>query len=136
MEGSIMLEKIKKIFTGSDKEKSDIVEDEFYDVTSEDAFKELGADGNKMVLLEPKAFSESQAIADHLKSRRSVVVNFKRVTPEQAKRIVDFLSGTVYAIGGDLQKLGNGIFLCTPRNVPVEGKMTENDDNEFVDIKL
>ncbi|MFA5602208.1 MAG: cell division protein SepF [Bacilli bacterium] len=131
-----MLEKIKKIFTGSDKEKSDIVEDEFYDVTSEDAFKELGADGNKMVLLEPKAFSESQAIADHLKSRRSVVVNFKRVTPEQAKRIVDFLSGTVYAIGGDLQKLGNGIFLCTPRNVPVEGKMTENDDNEFVDIKL
>jgi FtsZ-interacting cell division protein YlmF len=129
-----MIEKIKKIFLG--KEKPDTIEDEYYNVTTEDAFKELGPNGNKMVLLEPKAFSESQAIADHLKSRRAVVVNFKRVTPEQAKRIVDFLSGTVYAIGGDLQKLGNGIFLCTPRNVPVEGKMSENDDKEFSDIEL
>ena len=55
----------------------------------------------------------------------SVVVNLKRVTPEQAKRIVDFLSGTLYAIGGELQKLGNGIFLCTPNNIMVEGKMSE-----------
>ena len=44
---------------------------------------------------------------------------------EIAKRIVDFLSGSVYAINGDLQKLGNGIFLCTPNNVPVEGKISD-----------
>ena len=47
-------------------------------------------------------------------------VNLKRVTPDQAKRIVDFLYGTIYAIGGDIQKLGGGIFLCTPNNVNVE----------------
>ena len=51
----------------------------------------------------------------------------KRVTPEQAKRIVDFLSGTLYAIGGDLQKLGGGIFLCTPNNVNVEGKISDGE---------
>ena len=51
----------------------------------------------------------------------------KRVTPDQAKRIVDFLSGTVYAIGGDLQKIGGGIFLCTPKNVDVEGSITEEE---------
>ena len=81
----------------------------------------------KMILLEPRAFSESQQIADHLKKRNTVVVNMKRVTSEQAKRIIDFLSGTVYAIGGDLQKIGVGIFLCTPKNVNVEGTISDED---------
>jgi len=82
----------------------------------------------KMILLEPRAFSESQQIADHLKRRNTVLVNMKRVTAEQAKRIIDFLSGTVYAIGGDLQKVGVGIFLCTPKNVNVEGTISEEND--------
>ena len=68
----------------------------------------------------------SKQIADYLKERNAVVVNLKRVTPDQAKRIVDFLSGTLYAIGGDLQKLGGGIFLCTPNNVNVEGKISDD----------
>ena len=84
----------------------------------------------KMILLEPRAFSESQQIADHLKKRNTVVVNMKRVTSEQAKRIIDFLSGTVYAIGGDLQKIGVGIFLCTPKNVNVEGSISDEDNNK------
>ena len=82
---------------------------------------------NKMILLEPRAYSESQQIADYLKANSSVVVNLKRVTPDQAKRIVDFLSGTLYAIEGDLQKLGGGIFLCTPKSINVEGSIS--DDN-------
>ena len=82
----------------------------------------------KMILLEPRAFSESQQIADHLKKRNTVVVNMKRVTPDQAKRIIDFLSGTVYALGGDLQKVGAGIFLCTPKDVDVEGAITDDEE--------
>jgi len=80
-----------------------------------------------MILFEPRAYSESQQIANYLKSNNAVIVNLKRVTPDQAKRIVDFLSGTLYAIEGGLEKLGGGIFLCTPKDVPVEGKIT--DDN-------
>ena len=88
----------------------------------------LGEGGSgKMMLLEPRAFSESQQIADYLKKQTAVVVNMKRVTPELARRIVDFLSGTLYAIGGDMQKLGGGIFLCTPSSVKVEGKISESD---------
>lgn len=83
-----------------------------------------------MMLLEPRAYSESQQIADYLKNRSAVVVNLKRVTPDQAKRIVDFLYGTIYAIGGDLQKLGGGIFLCTPNNVNVEGKISDDGANK------
>ena len=89
---------------------------------------ELGAvkKDNTMILLEPRAYSESQQIADYLKANSSVVVNLRRVTPDQAKRIVDFLSGTIYAICGDLQKVGGGIFLCTPNTVNVEGKITDD----------
>ena len=79
-----------------------------------------------VILLEPRAYSESQQIADYLKKKSSVIVNLKRVTPDQAKRIVDFLSGTLYAIEGDLQKLGGGIFLCTPHGMNVEGKITDD----------
>lgn len=105
--------------------------DEYYDLKPEEALAEN--DGNaKMILLEPRAYSESQQIADHLKMRNTVVVNLKRVTSDQAKRIIDFLAGTIYAIGGDLQKIGGGIFLCTPNNINVQGKITEETDGKDI----
>ena len=62
-------------------------------------------------------------------NEQSVLVNFKRIEADQAKRIVDFLAGTTYAIGGDVQKVGEGIFLCTPANVDVEGVLeTANEE--------
>ena len=102
--------------------------DEYYDMTREDAFSEEG--GAKMILLEPRAYSEAQQIADHLKKRNTVVVNLKRVTGDQAKRIMDFLSGTIYAIKGDIQKIGGGIFLCTPNNINVQGKITDDTEKD------
>ena len=115
---------------GKGEEIETISEDEFYTMSAQEAYKDNSSEGNKMILLEPRAYSESQQIADHLKKRNTVVVNLKRVTPEQAKRIVDFLSGTLYAIGGDLQKLGSGIFLCTPKNINVQGKMTDEEEKK------
>jgi cell division inhibitor SepF len=120
-------DKIKKIFGNDEDEKEpNKMEDEYYE--TKDGFKETSMTGNKMMLLEPRAYSESQQIADYLKNRNAVVVNLKRVTPDQAKRIVDFLTGTLYAIGGSLQKLGGGIFLCTPNNINVEGKISNETD--------
>lgn len=80
---------------------------------------------SKMVLLEPRMYAEAQDIADHLKNHRAVVVNLQRINKDQAKRIVDFLSGTVYAIGGDIQRVGTDIFLCTPDNIEVSGNITD-----------
>ena len=125
---------------GNDSKASEVSEDTYYSLGIDEAYKDANGEGNKMILLEPRAYSESQQIADHLKKRNTVVVNLKRVTNEQAKRIVDFLSGTLYAIGGNLQKLGPGIFLCTPKNINVQGKIetdeekmkkTKNDDIEL-----
>lgn len=80
---------------------------------------------SKVVLIEPRVYAEAQDIADQLKNRKAVVVNLQRIEKDQAKRIVDFLSGTVYAIGGDIQKIGTDIFLCTPDNVEVSGNISQ-----------
>ena len=110
--------KIKEIISDEDSN-----EDSYY--TAEAVSVPNGT--GKMILCEPRAFSESQQIADHLKKRNTVVVNMKRVTSDHAKRIIDLLRGQVYAIGGDLQKIGIGIFLCTPKNVNVEGSISDED---------
>jgi len=79
----------------------------------------------RVVLNEPRSYDEAQEIADHLRSRRSVVVNLQRVRSDHAVRIVDFLSGTVYALNGQISKLGANIFLCTPDTVEIQGTITE-----------
>lgn len=119
---------IKKIFEADEEEDNRFngSEDEFYTPDSEP----VENSNNKMILLEPRAYSESQQIADHLKNRNSVVVNLKRVTSDQAKRIIDFLSGCIYAIGGTMQKIGVGIYLCTPKNVNVQGKISEDNKEQ------
>ncbi|PKG22116.1 cell division protein SepF [Niallia nealsonii] len=80
---------------------------------------------SKVFLVEPRVYAEAQDIADQLKNRRAVVVNLQRIEKDQGKRIIDFLSGTVYAIGGDIQKVGTDIFLCTPDNVEVSGNISQ-----------
>lgn len=130
-----MKDKLKGFFGTTDSDDSvenATGEDAYYTTSKEEFHEQNGIAGSKMMLLEPRAYSESQQIADYLKNRSAVVVNLKRVTPDQAKRIVDFLYGTIYAINGSIQKLGGGIFLCTPNNVNVEGKISEevNDSNK------
>lgn len=79
----------------------------------------------RLVLFEPRSYDDSQEIADNLKSHRPVVVNLQLVRRDQAMRIVDFLSGTVYALGGSIQKVGPHIFICAPANVDIQGSITE-----------
>ncbi|NLC48208.1 MAG: cell division protein SepF [Tenericutes bacterium] len=85
---------------------------------------------NKTILVEPRAFSEAQQIADYLKGKNQVVVNFKRVTSDVSKRIMDFLNGIVYAIDGTMQKLGPGIILCAPKGFEIEGNISDDDNKK------
>lgn len=119
-------DKFKDFFKKEDEDDKD-VESSYYE-DSKDSLKEAEKTGNKMILMEPRSFSETQAIADHLKKRNSVVVNLKRVTSPQAKRIIDFLGGCIYAIGGNMEKIGVGIYLCTPKNVNVQGQITDESE--------
>ena len=85
---------------------------------------------NKTILVEPRAFSEAQQIADYLKGNNQVVVNFKRVTSDVSKRIMDFLNGIVYAIEGKMEKLGPGIVICAPKGFEIEGNISEEESKK------
>lgn len=125
---------IKNIFDGEGQtEVFRDDESQFYEVDTKDLEAMSDKNGGaKMILLEPRAFSESQQIADHLKKRNTVVINLRRVTSDQAKRIIDFVSGAVYALKGHIEKIGSGIFLCTPNNVNIQGKITSDKDSKEV----
>lgn len=73
----------------------------------------------KVIVVEPYSFDDAQQIADHLKNRKPVVINFEATDKETAKRMVDFVSGTTYALNGNIQKIGNHIFFCVPSNVDI-----------------
>ena len=91
---------------------------------------------SKLILSEPRVFADAQDIADHIKNRRAVVVNLQRIDKNHARRIVDFLSGTVYALGGEIQKVGTNIILCTPDNVEVTGNISDMfTEQEFDDTR-
>lgn len=80
----------------------------------------------RVIMSEPRNYEDTQDIADHLRSRRSVVVNLHKARQDQAVRIVDFLSGTVYALNGTITKVGPNIFLCTPDNVDILGAISDS----------
>ncbi|HPF43702.1 MAG TPA: cell division protein SepF [Syntrophomonadaceae bacterium] len=73
----------------------------------------------KVVVCEPENFDEAQALADHLKNRRQVILNLENTPPDACQRIVDFISGTTYALEGNSQQVGKTIFIFTPSNVEI-----------------
>lgn len=87
----------------------------------------------KVMVVEPFTFDDAQHVADHLKNRKPVVVNFENTDKEVAKRMIDFISGTTYALGGSIQKVGNNIFLCAPNNVDISySPQEEGIDKAFM----
>ncbi len=73
----------------------------------------------RVVVIQPETFEEARDITNHLKSRKPIVVNLESVDKNVARRIIDFLSGAVYALDGDIQKVSNGIFIIAPSNVDI-----------------
>lgn len=94
-----------------------------------DVIKSLNKD-SQLVLFEPRAYSETQDIADYLKQKRATVVNLHRLDKGQAKRVIDFLTGVIYAIEGDIQQIGPMIFLCAPKNIGVSGNITMDEEEK------
>lgn len=121
--------KLKEMLGDTDSDIEEVEESYSIDRGKKEKTKEI-MNGSQVVLVEPRAYSESQTIADNLKSKVTVVVNLKRVTANQAKRIIDFLTGTLYAIGGEMQKIGPGIYLCTPKDVEVQGSISDDDKSK------
>jgi cell division inhibitor SepF len=79
----------------------------------------VSAANMKMHIVEPRSFTEAQAIADKFKQGTPVIMNMASTTPELAKRLLDFASGLTYGLDGGLQKVSDRVFMLTPHNVDV-----------------
>ena len=80
------------------------------------------AQGNvkiRVIVIEPKNFDDAQQVANNLREKKPVVINFENTDAEDARRIIDFISGTTYALNGEIRKVGHNVFLCAPSNVNV-----------------
>ena len=75
----------------------------------------------KVVVYTPNSFDNAREIADHLKAKKPVVINLENVETSVARRIIDFLTGAVYAVDGSIQKIADRIFLIAPYNVGIMG---------------
>lgn len=79
----------------------------------------------KVVIMQPETFDDARDVCDHLKNKKPVIVNLEHLTKETAQRVIDFLSGSVYAVDGEIQKVSTGIFMIAPSNVEVMGDFKE-----------
>ena len=83
-------------------------------------------ENSKIALFEPKVYSDSRAIASQILGGEAVIVNFTQIDEAQAKRILDFLGGVVYAVNGEIERIGQSIFLVTPDTFEISGTLTDN----------
>ena len=81
----------------------------------------------KMVISQPTTFEQSDEICGFLKEKKSVIVNLEYVNKDGARRIVDFISGGVYALDGYIQKVSNSIFLVAPSNYEITNEMAREE---------
>jgi FtsZ-interacting cell division protein YlmF len=87
----------------------------------------------KIVMVEPRAFDDSDKLVDNLKSRKPVIINFEKVEHEVAKQIYFFLNGATYALSGKVEKITNNIFVFLPENVEVTTPAEREEGGGFGD---
>ncbi len=88
----------------------------------------------QVVVLEPVSFDDSQKVADFLRGSRPVIINFEGTDNLVAKRMTDFVSGTIYALNGSMKKIGRNILVCAPRNVKIDADMPVPEEGQSDNI--
>lgn len=136
-----VMQNLKNLFIGSDETVDDY--ESFYgrdDVSSEDIrdrrnreVKIAATTTLQIVLARPTDFSEVKAIGDDLNDQKTVLLNLETVRSEDAKRILDFLSGVAYANGADIKMMAQKTFAIMPKNVGFSGVdlMSELENNGY-----
>ena len=78
----------------------------------------------KIMVFDPSVFSDVKNIGKMILNGRGVIGNFRKMDENQIHRVIDFLSGLIFAVNGDMQRIGEKIFLCTPKNFKIEGDLS------------
>ncbi|MDF2883442.1 MAG: sepF [Clostridiaceae bacterium] len=77
----------------------------------------------KVLIVKPSTYEEAAEICDELKNRKIVVVNTTKLENRIAQRLLDFVSGASYALGGSLEEVESGIYVVTPSNIEVSNEL-------------
>ncbi len=85
-----------------------------------------------VVIYEPIEFEEAPLIVDNLKNRKPVIINLEKLDQELARKIFDFLNGSIYALDGQIQKVSKGIFILAPNNIDISGNFNEELNNKGI----
>ena len=99
-------------------------EERHYKVVNNHATTQL-----KVVLVKPERFENASEIADHLKDKRTVVLNLESTNKDIARRLIDFLSGVAYAGEGKIKKVAANTYIITPYHVDIEGDLIDELEN-------
>lgn len=94
-------------------------------VVSMNAPSEPRTASSKIAIYQPRVYSDAKVVAKQLLNNKAVIVNFNNINDEQSKRIVDFLTGSIYALNGEIKRVGDKIFLCTPPKFEIDGSIPE-----------
>jgi len=94
--------------------------------TSSTTTKSASDKSLKIAIKEPRVYSEAMDIGKVLMADDAVLINFHLMEEHSAARCVDFFTGIVYAIDGDIQRVGNQIFLCTPASIQIDGNQARS----------
>lgn len=86
----------------------------------------------QVVLVQPERFEDASSIADHLNSKRTVVLNLESTNKDVSRRLVDFLSGVAYANNGQIKRVANSTFIITPYNVGIMGDLLDELESSGV----
>ena len=86
----------------------------------------------QVILVKPERFEDARTIADHLNSKRTVVLNLESTNKDVSRRLIDFLSGVAYANHGQIKRVANSTFIITPYNVAIEGDLLDELENSGV----
>ena len=81
----------------------------------------------KVIISQPSTFEQSEEICEHLKEKKSIILNLEYVNKDVARRIVDFVGGAVYGLDGNIQKISNSIFLVAPFNYEITNEVMKED---------
>ena len=82
-----------------------------------------------VVLVKPEKYENAAEVADHLKDKRTVVLNLEQTNRDIARRLLDFLSGVAYANEGKIKKVANSTYIITPYNVDIQGDLIDELEN-------
>lgn len=83
-----------------------------------------------IVLFEPRNFDEAEEIGHHIKLNRACCINLHRMPNEYRQRVIDFLSGVIFGVDGQIKKIGENVILCSPKKLQVGGEIDLNSNEE------